>query len=168
MTPTLPIPGGCNCGKIRYRLTAEPLAAYICHCHLCQKRTGSAFSQQLVLPADGLEFLAGEPLVIERLLPNGQKHISHLCSACHSRISTRREGTSHVILRAGTLDDTAWLRPVAQIWTSSAQPWALVKEDILSYEGQPEDYAPLMAAWREREARPWVVKTEAARPQSRS
>ena len=43
MAPKLPIPGGCNCGEVRYLVTKPPLAAYICHCHLCQKRTGSAF-----------------------------------------------------------------------------------------------------------------------------
>ena len=37
-------------------------------------------------------------------------------------------------LRAGTLDDTGRIRPVAQTWTSSAQAWAVVEEDgILSY-----------------------------------
>ncbi|HEY5071154.1 MAG TPA: GFA family protein [Caulobacteraceae bacterium] len=151
MTPSLPIPGGCNCGQVRYRITAAPLTAYICHCHLCQKRTGSAFSLQLVLPAEGLEIVSGEPMVNDRVLPNGQRHTTWLCAACHSRISTRREGTPRAILRAGTLDDTAWLRPVAQIWTASALPWALLGDDVLSYTGQPADHAPMIAAWRARD-----------------
>jgi hypothetical protein len=33
-----------NCGAIRYLVTRPFLTAYICHCRLCQKRTGSAFS----------------------------------------------------------------------------------------------------------------------------
>jgi hypothetical protein len=151
MTPALPMPGGCNCGQVRYRLNAYPLTCYICHCHLCQKRTGSAFSMQLVLPGESLEIVAGEPMAVERVLASGQKQTSHICPSCWSRISTRREGAPYVILRAGTLDDTAWLRPVAQMWTSSAQPWAVIGGEFLSYAEQPADFGPMVVSWGARE-----------------
>lgn len=52
-------------------------------------------------------------------------------------------------LRAGTLDDTGRIRPVAKIWMSSAQPWAIVQEDgILSWSEQPVDFRPLIEAWK--------------------
>ena len=35
--------GGCSCGKVRYRLTAEPMFVHCCHCRQCQRITGSAF-----------------------------------------------------------------------------------------------------------------------------
>jgi len=145
-TPALT--GGCNCGAVRYLVTRSFLTVYICHCHLCQKRTGSAFSMSAVLPADGLQIVAGELLRTERLLASGAKNVSWLCPACYSRIYTQREGAQTINLRAGTLDDTSQLRPVAQFWTSSAQSWALIKDDVLSYAEQPVDYAPLLAAWQ--------------------
>ena len=55
-------------------------------------------------------------------------------------------GAPTLNVRAGTLDDTSWLRPAAQIWTSSAQPWALVRDNIVSYEEQPTDFAAVLAA----------------------
>jgi hypothetical protein len=142
------LPGGCNCGAIRYRVTRPFLTVYLCHCHLCQKRTGSAFSMSAVLPAGGLELVAGELLRSERQLADGAKNISWICPACYSRIHTQRDGSPTVNLRAGTLDDACKIRPVAQFWTSSAQPWALIKGDVLSYEEQPADYAPLLEAWQ--------------------
>jgi hypothetical protein len=142
------MPGGCNCGAIRYLVTRAPLTAYICHCHLCQKRTGSPFSMTVVLPADALEIVKGEPMRTERNLPKGGKNVSWICPSCYSRTHTQREGGVTINLRAGTLDDTSWIRPVAQFWTSSAQPWALVLDNILSYEEQPTDPAPLLAAWK--------------------
>jgi hypothetical protein len=142
------LPGGCNCGAVRYLVTRSLLTVYICHCHLCQKRTGSAFSMSVAIPADGLQIVAGELLRSERLLPSGARNISWLCPACYSRIYTQREGAQTINLRAGTLDDTSQIRPVAQFWTSSAQPWALIKDDVLSYTEQPADYAPLLAAWQ--------------------
>jgi hypothetical protein len=147
MAMTLPMHGGCNCGEIRYRVTRAPLTAYICHCHLCQKRTGSAFSMSIVIPADGLEVIAGNPIRKERPIPGGGSNVSRLCPSCYSRISTQREGRPTINVRAGTLDDTSWIKPVAQLWTSSAQPWALV-DGILSYEEQPSDFSALLAAWK--------------------
>jgi hypothetical protein len=148
MNDTPALTGGCNCGAVRYLVTRPLLTVYICHCHLCQKRTGSAFSMSVVIPADGLQIVAGELLRSERLLSSGARNVSWLCPVCYSRIYTQREGAQTIILRAGTLDDTSQIRPVAQFWTSSAQPWALIKDDVLSYTEQPADYAPLLAAWQ--------------------
>ncbi|HXW19776.1 MAG TPA: GFA family protein, partial [Roseiarcus sp.] len=35
--------GGCQCGAVRYRLTASPTGASICHCRMCQKAGGAPF-----------------------------------------------------------------------------------------------------------------------------
>ncbi|TDH58156.1 GFA family protein [Dankookia rubra] len=150
MTRDLPLPGGCNCGEVRYLITQPILTTYICHCHLCQKRTGSAFSMSVVIPADGFDLARGKPLRTERRLAGGARIFAHVCPACHSRTHTQREGRKTVNVRAGTLDDTSWVRPVAQFWTSSAQPWAVVHGDILSYAEQPTDFTPLLIAWREQ------------------
>ena len=147
MIPPLPLGGGCNCGAVRYRISRAPLTAYICHCHLCQKRTGGAFSLSMVFPKEALEFTAGKPARTERVLPNGDKNLSWICAACHSRIHTRRESWPTLNLRAGTLDDTSWVRPAAQMWVSSAQPWAIVA-GILTYDEQPADFAEVLRAGR--------------------
>jgi len=103
----------------------------------------------IVCPANGLHIEKGEPTKTERILANGSKNYSYVCADCHSRLYTQRAGSPTINLRAGTLDDTGHIRPVAQIWTSSAQAWALVKEDgILSYSEQPADFGPLISAWK--------------------
>lgn len=147
MSDDLPARGGCNCGAVRYELTAEPLTSYLCHCHLCQKRTGSAFSMSVVIPRGGLAVTAGEPERSERALPGGGANVSWACGQCHSRIWTETQGRPTANLRAGTLDDPSWIAPVAQFWTASAQPWA-IQHCILSYEEQPTDFRPLLDAWR--------------------
>jgi len=147
MATRYPIEGGCNCGEVRYRIAKEPLTLYLCHCHLCQKRTGSAFSMQVVFPADAFGLVAGEPITRDRILPGGKRNVSLVCPLCLSRISTRREDSPTVSIRAGALDDTSWLKPVAQIWISSAQPRAIVP-GILSFEEQPADFSVLLTAWK--------------------
>jgi hypothetical protein len=102
----------------------------------------------MVFPDDAVEFTAGEPHCAERVSPDGARSLLYMCSACYSRIHTRWEGRPGLNLRASTLDDTRRIRPVAQFWTSSAQPWAIVP-DILSYSEQPKasDYADMLDAW---------------------
>lgn len=74
---------------------------------------------------------------------------STACPDCHSRLWTRREGAPTLNLRAGTLDETADIRPAAQFWTSSAQAWAVLPEaEVLTYPEQAADPAALRAAWR--------------------
>jgi hypothetical protein len=150
MVRIAPAVGGCSCGKLRYRVTKEPFTVYICHCHQCQKRTGSAFSMSLVMAADGFQIAEGEPARSERVLSDGQRNISVSCSKCHSRLYTQhteRNNSKTINLRVGTLDDASQIRPVAQMWTSSAQPWA-IQQNILSYSGQPTDFRPWLDAWK--------------------
>ena len=33
--------GGCACGKVRFEAAVEPHDAYLCHCRMCQRSTGS-------------------------------------------------------------------------------------------------------------------------------
>jgi hypothetical protein len=40
-------------------------------------------------------------------------------------------------VRAGTLDDTSWLRPTRHIWTRSKQPWVVFAEGDQIFEAQP-------------------------------
>ena len=148
MTATSDLLGGCTCGAVRYRITKPLLACYICHCHRCQKRSGSPFSMSVVLPVGGFEMTQGAPLEIARTRPDGAVNRSWVCPDCHSRLHTQRGGSRALNLRAGTLDETAWLRPMAQFWTTSAQPWAIQRGEILSYAGQPEDYTPMLDAWK--------------------
>ncbi len=145
--------GGCSCGVVRYRIDGAPLAAYLCHCTDCQRRTGSAFAMALLVSARDFSIEEGKPRKVKKIRPSGRVSINCHCPTCLVRIYTISEGSEILSLRPGTLDRPTAIEPVAQLWTRSAHPWALV-DGILSYEGNPENFADIVHAWRERNAHP--------------
>jgi hypothetical protein len=36
--------GGCQCGAIRFALSAPPKKVSVCHCRMCQKASGAPFA----------------------------------------------------------------------------------------------------------------------------
>jgi hypothetical protein len=58
--------GGCACGAVRYRVKNAPFRTGVCHCKLCQRRTGSAFGVGVYFRTDGGTFDDPSWLKIER------------------------------------------------------------------------------------------------------
>ena len=137
----LPQTGGCQCGVLRYEISETPRLVYTCHCTDCQRITSSAFSIGFVVRSEAFR-LTGEPRPLQRTADSGRIMTRWVCPECGSWISgTPRPGSGLHNVRAGTLDDTSWLRPTAHIWTRSKQPWIVLPEGSRSFETQPEDMA---------------------------
>jgi hypothetical protein len=147
----LPLEGGCHCGALRYEVGAAPAMVYNCHCKYCQKISGSAFNVSVTIIETSFAFTAGKPAIVEWQSDAGSTRFGYFCGACGSRIAQGSRPSKGVLsLRAGTLDDTSWIEPVGDIWTSSAQPWVKFVEGGLRAEKQPADYAPYIARFREQ------------------
>jgi hypothetical protein len=110
----LPQTGGCQCGEIRYEITQAPQMIYACHCTDCQRITSSAFSQALVLADEAGHSLkaslgqSGALLTVDVTTPCAcPKRGSWVC-----RVEPRLGAPQW---RAGTLDDTCWVRPTVHL-----------------------------------------------------
>jgi hypothetical protein len=54
-------------------------------------------------------------------------------------------------MQPGTLEDTSWVRPIAHLWTRSAQSWFRFPEGVALFETQPANaWEELFKLWRER------------------
>ena len=146
-----PYAGRCFCEATRYRVTQEPLTLYACHCTDCQKRSGSAFGLSMWVQRAAIEVTQGEATLQVLKGADGRSRPGRACVACGARLwSEPEKRPSLAVLRAGTLDDTSWLHPVAHIWTRSAQPWFVFPEGVPKYATQPEDFLELTRLWRAR------------------
>lgn len=145
-----PQPGGCLCGDIRYRVLDAGLTLYACHCTDCQRQSGSSFSLSLVVRRTSLTLQSGRPAEYSVTLADGRRKSSQYCSDCCTRLFSPSRAPELVIVEAASLDDTSWLRPVAHIWTRSAQSWLQLPDDALLYDqgSGPDDFLLFMRAWK--------------------
>jgi len=147
VTINKPGDGGCQCGNIRYRLSAKPQMLYACHCRDCQKQSGSAFGMSLIMQSQHVEFIEGAESMRSWDTPGADGGIKrcHFCPNCGTRImhGSNVPGQS-VSIKAGSLDDTRNLQPTAHIWLQSAQPWLEIdRERYLCFQTEPRDTAVL-------------------------
>ena len=133
----LPLEGGCLCGAVRYRVTAEPVDSVYCHCRMCQRRSGAPAVATVEVPTGGLAFVQGEPAAY-RSSPEAQRLF---CRDCGTELyfTLLHEPTS-LSLNLGTLDDPEAVRPTKHIWTSSQVSWFVVDDGLPRHgENAPED-----------------------------
>ncbi len=143
------IKGGCRCGEVGYTLALDAVPpAYACHCHICQRWSGSAFSLQALVPEAALT-VTGSVVVYERTTED-RTSIQRVCGTCHSRIyntNTRRSGIA--VVRAGTLDRSEELECRAHIYTATKQSWFVIPDGVASWPDVPDAaFAALMMGTR--------------------
>src|SRR4051812_21539240 len=80
---------------------------------------------------------------VERMADSGRLNTRFVCPDCACWVYNLPRG-GVVRVRAGTLDDTSWLRPTRHIWTRSKQSWVTFGEGDETFEGQP----PSELVWR--------------------
>jgi hypothetical protein len=125
--------GGCACGEVRYRLTSDPLFTHCCHCLNCQRQTGSAFVINLLIEADRVELLAGDPQPIAVPRSGRKKQKIWRCSNCQVAVFSQYTRRRVHFVRAGTLDDPAAVAPDVHIYTRSKLPWVVLPESVPAF-----------------------------------
>lgn len=126
------IEGGCNCGHARYRLIDRPMVVHCCHCHWCQRETGSGFAINALIESDRLRLLEGTTRAVVTPSESGASQTIVRCSRCMvavwSHYAAAREKVS--FLRVGTLDDPDRCPPDIHIFVASKQDWVVLPQNV--------------------------------------
>ncbi|HVH52138.1 MAG TPA: GFA family protein, partial [Gaiellaceae bacterium] len=122
--------GGCACGAVRYRLNDEPLFTHCCHCLNCQRQTGSAFVINLLIEADRVELLSGEPYAVDVPRDDGTAQRIYRCPDCQVAVYSEYTWPELLFVRGGTLDDPSSVSPDVHISTKSKQSWVELPESV--------------------------------------
>jgi hypothetical protein len=130
---SVPREGGCSCGAVRYRLTSDPLFVHCCHCLNCQRQTGSAFAINVLVEADNVQLLAGEPEPVPVPRSGSKKQRIFRCPTCQVAVFSTYTRATIRFVRAGTLDDPSSIEPDVHIYTRSKMPWVELPESTPAF-----------------------------------
>jgi len=92
--------GGCQCGRVRYRLKSAPTGASICHCRMCQKAFGNYFAPLTGVPLPDLVWTKEPPGIFKSsdVVERG------FCPSCGTPLTYRYLKSDRIGVSIGSLD----------------------------------------------------------------
>ncbi|GAB5471404.1 MAG: GFA family protein [Rhodospirillales bacterium] len=132
--------GGCQCGAVRYELTAPPVNVYVCHCSECRRQSASAFGISVYLPSAAVRLTKGAPKRWTRPGAQSGQIDCYFCGDCGSRLwHDGRDDPTTRSLKGGSLDRPPDLSDAVHIWTKSKLPGVVVPQGARQFPEEPED-----------------------------
>jgi hypothetical protein len=113
------LPGGCQCGAVRYALYRQPDEGDICHCRMCQKAVGNLFAAYVQVPMEQFAWTRGQPA----LFKSSSAAERTFCKACGTPLSFRYPAKGHLSVLVGSLDEPERAKPTSQFGIESRIAW---------------------------------------------
>ncbi len=133
MNTKLILEGGCLCGDVRWRATGQPLYSYHCHCRMCQRVSGAAFTSGSTYPYDAVKWMGNAPGYFK-----SSEHAWRLfCQRCGSTIAWQWEDEK-ISLLAGSFDHPEHIEPSAHVFTENQLPWIKLDDKLPRHERYPK------------------------------
>jgi hypothetical protein len=145
----------CHCGQLHLEADGEPFAVSICHCHACQRRTGSAFGMQAGFRKEQIA-ISGDYKSYSRLSDeeDRKEHVFHFCPNCGSQVFyTEPDEPDLVVVSTGAFADSSFPPPTESGYDWRRHPWIGLPDSIGRYSTALWDpVKPLVAEGRYAEA----------------
>ena len=131
--------GSCLCKQVTYSFPEEAVvSAHHCHCEDCRKSTGSG-KATIILISDQALKISGEIKYFTVLGSGGSKVSRGFCEACGSPLISSVEGYDGTkFIKAGSLDDSSWVKINSSFWADTAMDWSPLDKSIDSFKQNPE------------------------------
>lgn len=124
----------CSCGQLTATTTGEPVRISVCHCHACQRRTGSVFGVQARFPQDAVT-VAGDSTVFARTGGEGTTAHFHFCPACGATVYYLMDAIPGMVaIPAGAFADAGFPPPRVSVYEARRHPWVRLPDSIESSE----------------------------------
>jgi hypothetical protein len=120
--------GGCQCGAIRFALSAPPTKVSICHCRMCQKASGAPFASLAEIEKSDFAWTRGEPAAFR----SSTVAARDFCRDCGTPLSFRRIDGPRIEIMTGAFDRPDRLVPIRQYGTESRLGWVVAIANLRS------------------------------------
>ncbi len=120
------ITGGCLCRAVRFEITETPFRADYCHCHICQKVSGSVVTAWVDVSQSAFQCTSGEI----RFYKSSEHAERGFCAECGSTLVFRQFGADHVAVASGALDRPEDFPMDGHCGVESQVPWLKIDDDM--------------------------------------
>ncbi|MEX2479890.1 MAG: GFA family protein [Gammaproteobacteria bacterium] len=135
-----PLGGACLCGAIAFAITAPVIAMGHCHCGICRRAHGTAFSTYCQVAADALVVSRGATALAD--FASSKAAVRQFCQHCGSKLFFRAHALPRFVwVAAGTIHDDPGLRPGYHIFVASKASWYDIQDTLPRYDEFPPDAA---------------------------
>ncbi len=126
--------GQCLCGAVKYELDKLEPNMGNCHCSMCRKFHGAAFSTFGEAKASNFRWTEGEDQLKSYEAENGS--VRQFCNNCGSSMTfaPSTEASDVIEFSLGTLDSDIEQRPDAHIYTGSKANWVETCDELPQYK----------------------------------
>jgi hypothetical protein len=145
--------GSCLCGDVAWEVSAPFEWMTHCHCSLCRKAHGTAFSTFVGVDAKAFRWTRGEAGV--RGFASSSVLTRTFCGRCGTKLPVRWQ--SEVQIPAATLDGDLGVRPGRHIFVASKAPWHEIRDALPRHAGSSSS-DPELPTRRHTELAPGVVQ----------
>jgi len=126
--------GGCQCGRVRYRISGEPVMTAICHCTMCRRANAAPAVAWALFHEGQIVFLKDRPATY----PSSAEARRGFCPICGTQISFTAEFIPGLIdITIGSLDQPEVLAPTLHYWDSERLPWLHLADDLPQFPEFP-------------------------------
>jgi len=132
--------GGCACGKVRYSARIDSDEAYLCHCRMCQRATGSISIAFKNLRKDDVIW-ESEPDWYQSS-PIAQRPY---CAACGTSLGFAFPDSERMDLTVASFDEPGRFQPTSHFGAESMHRTWLNTEGLK--EMRTEEHQPLVDRW---------------------
>ncbi|HEX2365503.1 MAG TPA: GFA family protein [Bradyrhizobium sp.] len=129
--------GGCQCGAVRFALTAVPVRISICHCRMCQKAAAAPFASFADIEHADFAWTKGKPASFK----SSSIAMRDFCAACGTPLSFRRIDGPRIEIMTGAFDHPDRVIPTRQFGTESRLGWVVGISNLPSLTTQ-QNYGP--------------------------
>ncbi len=119
--------GGCLCGALRYEAQGALRAVTHCHCHMCRKAHGTAFSSYGAVRREDFRWVQGEDaLAVYVSSPGVQRQFGGRCGSPLAGLSER--SPDWVAQTLGSLDTVPAIKKQRHIHVASQAEWYVIHD----------------------------------------
>ena len=141
MAETSTMRGGCACGNVRFEAEIDDDEAYLCHCRMCQRATGSISIAFKNVPQAKMRWLGGPDWYDSSPIARRP-----YCGQCGTSLGFQfKEGSENLDLTVASFDDPSRFKPKHHFGAESMHR-AWIDTDGLP-EMRTEDYQKLVDKW---------------------